>query len=141
MSQQKELRKSNTGINKQTHTHQTFTLLKKIARNCKFKLFNTECKRPRPDITVLSWGFSTSLIIQDRLSSSVLETKLFWTSSRLRNRMSPSINKRGERGECTCVKDIGLVIRGPTSVRTRNIFRFSYDLGCCYTFVSSLKLR
>ena len=24
MSQQKELRKSNTGINKQTHTHETF---------------------------------------------------------------------------------------------------------------------
>ena len=46
MSQQKELRKSNTGINKQTHTHETFTLLKKIARNCKLKLFNTECKRP-----------------------------------------------------------------------------------------------
>lgn len=61
--------------------------------------------------------------------------------SRLRNRMSPTINKRGERGECTFVKDIGLVIRGPASVRTRNIFRFSYDLGCCYTFVSSLKLR
>lgn len=45
MSQQKELRKSNTGINKQT-PHETFTLLKKIARNCKLKLFNTECKRP-----------------------------------------------------------------------------------------------
>lgn len=30
MSEQKELRKSNTGINKQIHTHQTFTLLKKL---------------------------------------------------------------------------------------------------------------
>lgn len=92
MSQQKELRKSNTGINKQTHTHQTFTLLKKIARNCKFKLFNTECKRPRPDITVLSWGFSTSLIIQDRLSSSVLETKLFWADNTSRIYLKQALN-------------------------------------------------
>lgn len=92
MSEQKELRKSNTGINKQIHTHQTFTLLKKIARNCKFKLFNTECKRLRPDITVSSWGFSTSLIIQDRLSSSVLETKFFWADNTSRIYLKQALN-------------------------------------------------
>lgn len=91
MSEQKELRKSNTGINKQIHTS-NFYFVKKIARNCKFKLFNTECKRLRPDITVSSWGFSTSLIIQDRLSSSVLETKFFWADNTSRIYLKQALN-------------------------------------------------
>lgn len=41
---QLDLRKPNTDINKHTCTSNFYFIKKKIARNCKFKLFNTEFK-------------------------------------------------------------------------------------------------